>query len=318
MMTWIRQRFELFDLVLLVTHLCALAVLLPLHAELDHFGTALWQSSALILADLFVVFQVRHRLKLAMVVRMVILILSCPWGYERANDVIHVLRGTPEFEASILGVEAYLFGGNASVWLEALHHPLLTEWLQASYITYFFIPLTVGVMMMASGRWKEMGILMFAVVLASHQNFFFYVLVPIRSPFLVAELPEFAGLIHYNFDLHGLWLTDTIRQGLLDSTTMRYDCFPSGHTCLTTTTLLIAWRYHRKAFWVISPLAFSLIFSTLYLRYHYLIDLVVGASLAFAFAWFAPKAVEWWERLRLSEAGDRDLVEPRLVASDRP
>lgn len=313
MKTWIRQRFELFDLILIATHVCALAVLIPLHAQLEHFGTALWQSSALILADLYVVFQVRHRKKLASLLRMVILILSCPWGYERANDVIFVLRGAPAYEASILALEARLFGGNASVWLQAIHHPLLTEWLQASYITYFFLPLTVGVMMMASGRWKEMSILLFAVVLASHQNFFFYVFVPIRSPFLVADLPEFSHLIHYNFELHGLWMTDTIRKGLLDSTTMRYDCFPSGHTCLTTTTALIAWRYHRKAFWVISPLAFSLVFSTLYLRYHYLIDLVVGVTFAVVFAWAAPKLVEWWERTRLAEAGDPELVDQTVM-----
>jgi membrane-associated phospholipid phosphatase len=43
---------------------------------------------------------------------------------------------------------------------------------------------------------------------------------------------------------------------------------------------LYAYRNSKKFFWILSPLILSLWLSTLYLRYHYLIDVVAGFILA--------------------------------------
>jgi membrane-associated phospholipid phosphatase len=43
---------------------------------------------------------------------------------------------------------------------------------------------------------------------------------------------------------------------------------------------LYAYRNSKKLFWILSPLILSLWLSTLYLRYHYLIDVVAGLILA--------------------------------------
>jgi membrane-associated phospholipid phosphatase len=62
------------------------------------------------------------------------------------------------------------------------------------------------------------------------------------------------------------------------------DCFPSGHTELTLLVLFCAYRFHKKTFYVLLPIGFALIFSTVYLRYHYVIDVIAGAATAFALA----------------------------------
>jgi membrane-associated phospholipid phosphatase len=43
---------------------------------------------------------------------------------------------------------------------------------------------------------------------------------------------------------------------------------------------LYAYRNSKKLFWFLSPLILSLWFSTVYLRYHYMIDVVAGFILA--------------------------------------
>ena len=121
----------------------------------------------------------------------------------------------------------------------------------------------------------------FAVVLATHQNFIWYALVPIRSPFLIVETGEAAGTsLAYDFELYGLWFAESLRENLLAASTMRHDCFPSGHTMMTITSLLITWRWCRRAFWWLLVPCLLLIASTVLLRYHWATDVVVGALLA--------------------------------------
>jgi membrane-associated phospholipid phosphatase len=52
------------------------------------------------------------------------------------------------------------------------------------------------------------------------------------------------------------------------------------HVAITFLVWLYAWRNSRALFWAVSPLVLSLWVSTVYLRYHYLIDVVAGLVLA--------------------------------------
>jgi membrane-associated phospholipid phosphatase len=50
---------------------------------------------------------------------------------------------------------------------------------------------------------------------------------------------------------------------------------------IATAVLVVAWRRFRKLFWLLLPVAFLLILSTMYCRYHYLVDVLAGVVLAF-------------------------------------
>jgi membrane-associated phospholipid phosphatase len=55
-------------------------------------------------------------------------------------------------------------------------------------------------------------------------------------------------------------------------------------------------HYKLKLRWLATILGSLLIISTIYLRYHYVIDLI-GGSLFFFFAiWSGKKIQSWWER----------------------
>ena len=59
------------------------------------------------------------------------------------------------------------------------------------------------------------------------------------------------------------------------------DCFPSGHTEIALVVLLYAWRFERRYFCGLLPAVGLLLFSTVYLRYHYVVDVLAGALLLF-------------------------------------
>jgi membrane-associated phospholipid phosphatase len=66
----------------------------------------------------------------------------------------------------------------------------------------------------------------------------------------------------------------------MDLARIRRDVFPSMHVAISFLVWLYAFRNSRLLFWVLSPLILSLWVSTIYLRYHYLIDVVAGLLLA--------------------------------------
>ena len=88
------------------------------------------------------------------------------------------------------------------------------------------------------------------------------------------------GLYHFDGPLNGVFLAGELRQVLAVVEKIKLDCFPSGHTAVSLLALMLAWRYARRLTPIMAPLVLALIVSTVYLRYHYVADVVGGVCLA--------------------------------------
>ncbi|MFN5113544.1 MAG: phosphatase PAP2 family protein, partial [Ignavibacteria bacterium] len=62
---------------------------------------------------------------------------------------------------------------------------------------------------------------------------------------------------------------------------MHRNCMPSGHTMMTLMNMILAFRFRSKLRWVFLIMGISLIIATVYLRYHYVADVLAGIILAF-------------------------------------
>ena len=72
------------------------------------------------------------------------------------------------------------------------------------------------------------------------------------------------------------------------------DCFPSLHTATSTTVLGFVLRYRPWLAIVFGPVVLLLLAATIYLRYHYVVDLAAGALLGGLMLWAAPRVDGWW------------------------
>ncbi len=79
------------------------------------------------------------------------------------------------------------------------------------------------------------------------------------------------------------------------------DAFPSGHTDMTLLTLILAFQLRSRFRWVLCVIGSSLIFATVYLRFHYVIDVFAGGVLALV-------TIYTWEWVR-----ERMIVLQRLA-----
>ena len=178
-----------------------------------------------------------------------------------------------ERDPFLIRLDHALLGTHPTVWLERFSHPVLTEVLTWAYASYYFLPLILAVAIYRRGKTGDFDRVIFALVLCFYLSYVGYFLVPAVGPrFTLAHLQH--------IDLPGVFLADTIRDTLNALEGFKQDAFPSGHTAIVLVVLFYAWRLARGLFWIFLPMVVALIFSTVYLRYHYVVDVLAGILLA--------------------------------------
>jgi hypothetical protein len=176
-------------------------------------------------------------------------------------------------DADLFRLDCWLTGTTPSLALQPLVRPALTDALSLCYglfIPYFATSLI----------WYFLGALpvarrFFAGLVGLYSiGFLGYLLVPASGPYLaLARL--------YGVPLTGGWLTQA-NAGFVDIGGNKVDAFPSLHCAASAFVLAFDYRHSRGRFWLFLVPVVGLWFSTVYLRYHYLVDLVAGFGLAAA------------------------------------
>jgi membrane-associated phospholipid phosphatase len=184
-----------------------------------------------------------------------------------------------------------IWGDNPTVWLERVSSPALTEFLQVVYTLFVPAVLFVAFLLWKRRQFGEFQYYAFLIALGFLTSYIGYLLVPARGPrFLLKSLQH--------APLQGLWLFHGMQSTLDRLESAHYDCFPSGHTELT----ILAWWGSRlvskglfRVYFAYTPL---IIFATVYLRYHYSVDVLAGIAVAAILILTAP-----WFYQKLSEGG---------------
>ncbi|HLO25866.1 MAG TPA: phosphatase PAP2 family protein [Geobacteraceae bacterium] len=180
---------------------------------------------------------------------------------------------TTTYDARLIAVDHAVFGVHPTVWMERLINPLLTGLLQFAYISYYFIPISLGVVLIARGRFGEFEEVLFGILLCFYLSYAGYLLVPAIGPRFTLSHLQTADLQVYPF-------IETIQDTLNTLEKNKTDAFPSGHTAVSLMSLYYAWKEReKKLFAGLIPVVTGLIISTVYLRYHYVIDVIAGIAL---------------------------------------
>jgi membrane-associated phospholipid phosphatase len=208
------------------------------------------------------------------------LIMMVPYFFLSLGRIPEIVNPR-SYEAELQAIDRAVFGVDPVLWMEQFIHPVAVDWFQIAYMSYYPLFL-LGLVFLFSREHHRYNIYLGAVAVTVFVAFMTYFLVPARSPYFAARMPEFADLFPFTVPLRGSAIGQWIAHALDSTESVKVDCFPSGHTAGAVLVLLTLWNWRRRLFWFVLPLAASLIFATVYLRYHYVIDLVVGALLAAA------------------------------------
>ncbi len=291
-----------FDLIIMI----GMALLLSASVLAMGGHVRLFQATVLmpigIMATAIVVTIVRHRadwlLRTTRLLRDWVPFLFIVFIYENLRDV-----AGQAMSFDIAGVmqawDAAIFGMQPTIWAQRIHMPWLTDLMSASYALWFFQPLFIMFLLSLWGKRDEFRHMSLCLSLVFLMGFLGYVLLPCSPPRYFIE--------HLYTDpvrLHGFFLFERL-QGTWDNlSAISGGAFPSLHVGSSAVALIYAWRYRRMngtmriVWYAFIPLVTSIWFSTVYLRHHWVIDIIAGLCVALAGYWGAGVLVRVWGRLR--------------------
>ena len=208
-----------------------------------------------------------------------LLFYPCAMGVSfYAMGVAVPLLGNPQADTLLLGWDRALLGDTPAVAWEPWLRPWAEDVAMAGYL-FFFYYLIAGPGFYCIRDLRLFRKCIVGLFTMYGLAFMGYTVLPAGGPW---------RWMHFVTPLRGPWLLDRTL-GPVNAGSNGVDVFPCVHLAATLYLLLFDWRHARRRFWWCLLPCVVLWFSTLYLRFHYFVDLLAGAAVAMAGWWMAGK-----------------------------
>ncbi len=209
----------------------------------------------------------------------------------------HILPAVSEraVDGELFAFDLRVFHVEPSVAWDRFVTPVTTEWFAFFYFGYFVLlsAHVLSMMLAAKSRFRlsHFALGIFLVFCTGHMV---YTLVPGYGPYRFL-----AGDFHHELTGGPFWHAV---QATVSAGGAMKDIFPSLHTACPTYFALFSFRYRKvlpwKYTWVVTAFcATQIIGATMFLRWHYLIDIFAGITLAF-FACTVGEVLVRWDQQR--------------------
>ncbi len=220
-------------------------------------------------------------------------------SYFLFRDLLPVIN-PGALDRELYHLDLRLFGFEPAMAMDSWVNSTTTEWFAFFYFGYFFLLALHVIPMLLFGK-KEplLSEFCFGMLFVFCVGHVIYTLVPGYGPYR-AMAEQFTNPLP-----KGIW-RDLVMSTVASGGAQK-DIFPSLHTGAPTFILLWSFRHRRltpfRYSWpVVAFATFNIVIATMFLRWHYVIDVLAGLLLAAAAVTVAA-AVTRWELLRRAEHG---------------
>jgi hypothetical protein len=205
------------------------------------------------------------------------LLLSTILSYVPLRYALPAL-GNRLLDPELMAIDVRLFADTPARQLERFVSPHSVEWFAFFYYSYFtlvFLHMFGSALFDRYDRGRRAAEVLFAALIICCLGQTLYTLVPGAGPYAAVA---FARPLVGGFFYQLVWNAVSSAGALLD-------IFPSLHTAYPTMITLHALRHratlpYRYTVWPTAFFAGNIVIATLFLRWHYAIDVVVGVGLA--------------------------------------
>jgi len=207
-----------------------------------------------------------------------------------------------DYDDWFIVIDRWIFGTDPTHFLYQFSSPLLTEVLQIVYGMFYLLPIILCLSLLKKDRFVALDFALFSIIYGFFLSYLGYFSLPGIGPRFT--LHDFNTI---NEMLPGLYLTNGLREmtnsgegipfGTLNpSAIVQRDVFPSGHTMITLIVMYLSVRLNSRSRYFFLPIGTLLIFSTVYLWYHYVIDLIGGLLFMIFSLWSGKLFFNWWRK----------------------
>ena len=217
--------------------------------------------------------------------------------YVNLHDMI-AFFGAPDITRYLYEWDVKIFGVEPTIWAQRFAHPALTDFFTICYWLFYVLPPLLGLILYLRGEWQSFRETLVSIVICLYIGYLGYVLLP-------AGPPRYTIPQEFGPALHGLIpFLDQTRAATSAVPLTAKGAFPSLHCGVMFLAILLAWRHLRWFFPIMLFFGLGLIAGTVYLRHHWVVDILAGILVALVADRVTPPLERWWAA-RAKEEGDR-------------
>jgi membrane-associated phospholipid phosphatase len=225
-----------------------------------------------------------------------------------------------ELDQFLMRADAYIFGGQPTILLQHYINPWMVDFLMFMY-SLFVLPYVFLIYLFQKKESELFSKLILSQIIASMVALICFIYLPARGPRFVfdqANCSMYENAPHFTSRLRGVPIQALYRttgyESLFDLQhdawnkleRVKTDCMPSMHAALYLICIFFVIRYGRimkwrrlaAGFWIISG-AFML-FGLVYLRYHWVMDIIAGIFVALCSFFASELIIDRWLRFQKS------------------
>ena len=234
--------------------------------------------------------------------RTILPFVMCIAVYTNLHDTVRYVN-THDVHPQIAAVEQWIFGGQPVLWMERYVTPWRTDFFNFFYANFYLVAPSVFLVLWFSGRHGQAREALLGTVICFYSGYVLYVLLPAAPPRLY-----FGSLGLFTVSLRGGPVTHFQEAlfAMMPNHAAR-GAFPSLHAAVSCLSLYYARRYCPWFFPFLLVFVVGLLVSTVYLRHHWVVDLIAGAALVPWVLWATPRFERFW----LAHAANRPAARPR-------
>ena len=207
-------------------------------------------------------------------------------------------------DSLLASLDARWFGDLPERWKGLLGRPdWLTDAASLAYLSYYWLPILMLVGLYVQKRRAQMEDFVFQMMLVIFVFYASYFFAPAVGPRVKPELEDAV--------LGGGIISQLVRSFLRAAEPGQLDAFPSGHTGVSVACLMLGWRLFPRRRIPTLLIVAGIIFSTVYLSLHYVIDLFAGAILGPLALAVAPRIYKLCEPV--PRRGSGQPIEPEAL-----
>jgi membrane-associated phospholipid phosphatase len=191
------------------------------------------------------------------------------------------------FDAHIVSFETGLFGLEPTLFIDRhLLHPWLNEIFSACYFSYYLMIPGFLIPIFFLGKFRTIHRALTAMCFTFFLSFILFFVYPVEGP-------RWHQAGQYLHSVDGPVFRHLVT-AVINSAAVRGGCMPSSHVGVALVVLAYAFKVRRKAGWALLPITAGLAIGTVWGRFHYVSDVVVGTMIGLGSVWLVEKYYDRW------------------------
>ncbi len=262
------SRMKPFDHLVVIYSWFIFVITINLARPIENYiGVLIFHLGAIVIVLLLAYIGEKSDNRIVTLFRLLYPVILMIFFYETSGKLVHVVFSN-FLDYQVVAFERSLFGVSPTIWLDQRLSVFRTEIFSASYFSYYLLIPGLSLFLFFHRKDAEIIRFMTATCAAFFFSYMIFILYPVEGPrhFLATQYenvisgPVFRPLVEL----------------IIENGAFHGGAMPSSHCAVALIVMLFAIKNYSRKAWFLIPVILGLAAGTVYGRFHYISDVIVG------------------------------------------